>query len=168
MAEPAKTMNLDVVGLCNRMSRFIKEVLTSQSANASVVVKHDLLRMKSFSAAIRKYHEIAVSEYSLDAVETHPTEFELQIPELSEVETVENDAIKDWARLLVIAAKELVNSQSSRLSSGLISHDSKRLLEFMNRLDAFVTNYIETQLPLDTPETVPSRESVKKGATGIG
>jgi len=162
-----KTQNMDISGLVSRMSRFIKEALKCQSANTVSIESYDIDRLKSYVNAINTYRGWIIGQPKADCPETHPMEYVCNIPEMSEIDGIENESIKDWARLMYIAAQEIINSQSSRIASGLIAHDLTRNISFMCRIENFMTDYIETTIPLDLPETIPSKASVTQGNKGI-
>ena len=162
-----QTNNLDIRSMVSRMDRFIKEVIACQSGNGNAVMIHDLNRLKSYLAAcvaIKAHYE---AEPILDLPEWHPTVLDIDLVDMTLIDAIENEALKDWARLMHIGAFELANSQSSRQSTSFIGHDSARINAIFGKLNNYITNYIETILPEDLPETTPSFASVKPGATGI-
>jgi len=162
-----QTQNLDVAGLCSRLSRFMCEALKCQSANAAYVMQHDLRRLYSYLEGSKTYKAWIVANPQLDTPEFHPRLIDTSCPALPAIDAVENESIKDWARLAYVCHYELVNSQSSRMSSGLISHDAKRFDDVIVKMQNFLAEYVEVTLPLDLPETVPMRNSVTPGNLGI-
>jgi len=162
-----KTMNMDIHGLCARLYRFIDESLHCQSANSASIEEWDLNRLKSYVAAALNYRDWLAAIPTLDCPESHPTEFTVPLWSLDSIMAVENESIKDWARLAHIAMVELVNSQSSRHATGLVSHDNNRFQAFMDKLNNFMTNYMEVTLPLDLPESIPYKPGVGPGRTGV-
>jgi hypothetical protein len=162
-----ETLNHDVAGIVRRQVRFVKEALKSQSANTFHVMEYDIARLEAYLSACDAYKSHVVGEPQIDCPETHPSKVGLELPEIGSVDSIENESISDWARLVLISAYELMDSQSSRMASGLISHDSTRYDLLSAKLKSLVENYIKTQLPLDTPESVPSVESVSNGNQGV-
>lgn len=161
------TQNLDVAGISSRLSRFMSEALKCQSANVAHVMIHDLSRLYSYLAACRTYKQWIIANPQLDTPEFHPRNIETDCPSLPAIDAVENESIKDWVRLAYALHYEMVNSQSSRMSTGLISHDARRFDDIIAKMENFLKDYVETTLPVDLPETVPLRNSVTPGNTGI-
>jgi len=162
-----QTQNFDVCSLVTRMDRFIKEAIKSQSANTAGIIIHDVNRLKSYlldCVTLKAHFE---AQPILDLPEVHPLTMELTLTDLAEIEKIENDALKDWARLMYAAAKELADSQSSRQATNFVSHDSRRIGDIYTKLENYIKNYVETVLPQDLPETIPSFASVTPGQTGI-
>ncbi len=162
-----ETLNMDIAGLTTRMNRFIAEAIKCQSANAATVMEHDLRRLKSYLKASDTYKAWVMNQPQLDCPETHPTQRSVNVHELATVENIENESIKDWGRIMQTAIMEMLDSQSSRMASGLVSHDGQRYDQFSLKLHAFIADYIEVELPIDLPETIPSFEGVTAGQTGI-
>lgn len=164
-----RTLNLDVAGLSQRISRFMDEALKCQSSNTASMNSHDMKRLRDYLQACVNYKGwVTASTEPLDTPEFHPTELATSCAALPKIDSIENESVKDWCRLMYVCHYELVNSQSSRSSSGLISHDAERFDSYIERCDRFLTDYVETTLPLDLPETVPMRPSVTPGNRGIG
>lgn len=163
----SKTHNLDVAGISSRLSRFISEALKCQSANVAHVMEHDLRRLYSFLKGAQVHKDWVVSTPQLDTPEFHPREIQTSCPSLPAIDAVENESIKDWSRLVYALHYEMVHSQSSRMSTGLIAHDAKRFDDIVTKLNKFLKEYVETTLPLDLPETVPMRQGVEPGKLGI-
>jgi len=161
----AETLNFDVVGIHNRICRFIDEAQLANSANVSQSSEYDVVRLKSYLAALRTYHDYVVSQPKLDLVETSPKVYTLK--PRSELRGIENESLEDACRILEILDDEIVNSQSSRVASGLISFDSIRFLAIVGRCDRLVGEYIEKATPLDMPKTSPSDPRTDAGKGGI-
>lgn len=162
-----ETQNLDVAGICTRLSRFVTEALKCQSANVVHVMEADLKRLYSYLVGIETYKKWVIEQPQLDTPEFHPRKFTTQCAGLPKVDAVENESIKDWARLIYVLHYEMSNSQSGRMSTGLISHDAKRFDDVITKARALLKDYVEVILPVDLPETVPMRASVTAGNRGI-
>ena len=167
MASTATTVtyNHDVAGLQRRLNRFIVEMVKSVSNSGSMMNAWDQGRLETYLAAIRAYVAWIVGQPFLDLPETSPRMITLDAnPDFG---IIENESIIDVVRLLEIARDEIVNSQSSRQSSGLISFDESRVLGVISKIEAFVADYIKTVTPLDLPESSPMRDMSGPGRTGI-
>ncbi len=167
MATSYKTLNMDIASLCSRMRKFIEEGLKSASANVEAVSEYDVARLDSYLVSITAYKDWFCGVPPLDCVETHPLEMGCEIHTAEKIEEIENDSIKDYCRIMRIAQIELVDSQSSRLATGLISHDKIRLESFVTKVTNLISEYIKQILPLDLPESSPYKPGVGPGLTGI-
>lgn len=160
--------NFMVAGACTRIGQFVFELLKSQSANVVAVNVHDLARAHTYLDAWENYLAWArADDNPLDTPETHPMDHKVVCPSKEAIESVENPSIRDWCMMLHIALCELANSQSSRQSSGFISHDLTRQDAFIAKCRNFLNNYVEVTLPIDQPESTPSKVGVTAGRTGI-
>ncbi len=157
--------NQDVRGLASRINRFITELMLSSSANLANVSDFDAGRLESYIKAIRIYHDWIVGQPSLDLPETAPRVYELD-PNPA-VPIMENEAIRDCIVMLEGARDELVNSQSARMAVGLLSFDSNRVSRVVDKVEAFLNNYIREVQPLDLPESSPQRPMMPAGKLGV-
>lgn len=160
-----RTANTDVYGLVRRINRFIIEIMKSQSSGVSQTISFDVARARSYLGAVVSYHDWVVAQPLLDLPETGPTYIDLPTPPV--VPLFENESLYDLCVLLELARDELSNSQSSQLSSNLISFDSARLLAIIGKASKFITDYVTVVDPLDQPETSPMTASTGKGITGV-
>jgi len=160
-----QTYNSDLVGLWNRINRFIREAMKQQSSSNSQVNQFDLARLKSYMSAIRFYHDHIQSAPDLDLPETTPRLYELR--EAPVVPEMENESLADVCRLLELGRDELLNSQSSRQGAKLIDFDSVRLLQVIEKCELFLSDYVEVATPLDLPESSPRAAVTGDGRKGI-
>ncbi len=157
--------NQDVRGLHSRMNRFITEMLHSQSANLSEVNAFDQTRLTTYLDAIETYHDWVTNQPDLDLPETSPRQYTLDTD--PSVPVMENESIRDVIELIQLARDELTNSQSARKPAGMVSFDSIRLMAVVNKVRAFLNDYISTTTPLDLPESSPMREVTEPGKVGV-
>ena len=172
MAEPKaketiQTYNHDVAGVSTRLHRFIVEVKKAVSANTGMVNSFDQARLGSYLKAAHAYMDWVVGQPQLDLPETHPRLLEVPLLPDDEVDAIENESLRDIARMLKLAILEALNSQSSRHASGLISFDEARLRAIINKCQALLENYISTVDPLDLPESSPAYGMTGPGKGGI-
>lgn len=160
-----QTYNHDIVGIWNRINRFIREAMKQQSSSVSQVNQFDIDRIKSYLSAIRFYHDHVQAAPDLDLPETTPRLYELR--EAPVVPEMENESLADICRLLELLRDELVNSQSARLGAKLISFDSARLLRVVDKCERFMADYVEVATPLDLPESSPRVPVTGDGRKGI-
>lgn len=160
----ATVNNHDIVGLYNRINRFVVELIKSVSSQTSQVNEFDQERLATYLTAIDTYHAWVIGQPHLDLPETAPRDYELEaIPETPETE---NENVNDLVRLLVLARDELINSQSARDPANLNKFDSARLTAVVSKARAFLENYIIPITPLDLPESSPQEASTGAGLTG--
>lgn len=156
-----KTLNMDLVGLWNRINRYIVEVQKSQSANVSLTLESDLVRYKSYFSALRFLIAHVDADPRLDLPETNPFEYALREAPL--LMDLENENCVHVALLLETVRQELAMSQSSRLSTGLIAFDKDRFLAGISKAESYLENYVEKATPLDMPESSPRAAVQGKG-----
>jgi hypothetical protein len=133
-----KTLNMDISGLCNRIRKFIEEGIKSASANVEGVSEHDVLRLKSYLNSAIVYKDWFCAQPILDCVETHPLEMDVLVHDLEAIDAIENESVKDYCRIMWIAQREILDSQSSRLATNLISHDKLRFESFMEKISKLI------------------------------
>ena len=157
--------NHDIVGLYNRMNRFLVELQKSQSSSLSKMVSFDQYRLVSYLDALDTYHAWVVGQPQLDLPETTPRFYSLEAgPEIVDTESEE---VNDAVRLLVLARDELINSQSARQGSGMVSFDSVRLTAVIEKTRQFLVTYIQVATPLDQPESSPMKPVTGPGLGGV-
>ena len=161
-----QVLNHDVVGLHERINRFIIELQKSQSSNVSHMNSFDQARLGKYLTAIDTYHGWVTGQPQLDLPETTPRIYVLE--DDPEILDTESEEVNDVVRLLCLARDELVGSQSSRQGSGLIGFDSGRLTAIVAKARAFLKGYIADITPLDQPESSPREVSTGPGSTGTG
>lgn len=159
------TYNTDIDGLTRRINRFITEIFLAQSSGVSKTAPFDVVRMKSYTNAIRQYVAWIIAVPLLDLPETGPRAINLPTPPV--IPLIENESMYDVAMLIELARDELTNSQSSRMSSNLVSFDKDRLLAIIDKIDNFIDGYILAVDPLDLPESSPMSSVSGPGLGGV-
>lgn len=159
------TYNIDIVGLCNRLGRYIEELQSFASGNTGEVYPADLTRIKSYLSGMRTYHDAIQGMARMDYVETN-AKMEVLRPLPAQVD-LENESLNDMVRYLMRAHMELTNSASARDSSKLNKYDSARFLASIDRAEVFAAQYIEQVTPLDMPNSSPRAAAVQEGKVGI-
>ena len=166
MADPqAKVNNHDIVGLYNRLNRFMEELIKSVSSQTSQLNEFDRARLVSYLDATDTYHNWVVAQPHLDLPETSPKDFILETG--PEIPDVENENIDDLLRMLVIGRDELINSQSARDAANLNQFDSARFRAIIEKCRQFILTYVDPATPLDFPESSPQDVTSGPGRTGI-
>ncbi len=157
--------NHDIVGIYNRLNRFLMELALSVSSNVSQMNLFDQARLQSYLDNITRYTNHVVAQPQLDLPETTPMLWDLE-PMMTLPDT-ENEEIADLLRILRLSELELINSQSARLGSGLIPFDERRFRAVIAKAQAFLTDYIQVATPLDLPESSPDEVVTGIGKTGV-
>lgn len=163
--ENLTVLNFDLVGLLNRMNRFIEEIYKCVSSSGSDVNQFDKGRLVKYIDAIDFFHDFVISEPQLDLPETSPTTYTIR-PGI-ETPEVENEMCNDMIRFMRVLRDEMSNCQSARQSSGFITHDSVRLRAMTERCRQYLIKYINEVAPLDFPESSPQEPVSGHGRTGI-
>lgn len=157
--------NMDVAGVVRRLRRFKFETVKSASSGLASVSAADFTRAKSYLDAVTKYLDWIVAQPQLDLPETSPRTIDLG--EGEELAIPENESLVDLVEMYNAIEGEIGNSQSARMSTGIVSHDEKRIRELIAKMGAFLDEYVATVLPLDLPESAPQRPSTGAGRTGV-
>jgi len=160
-----KVYNHDVSNLVRRMRRFKEEMVKSVSSGVSELVSHDYVRLNSYLAAIKFFKAWMVSQPVLDLPESSPEEIELG--EMPEAQMVDNDDLALIIKLFELVEYELVNSQSARRSTGLVSHDALRFDSYVEKIERFLADFVDNTNPLDLPESAPAVEMTGSGRLGV-
>lgn len=165
MADPTAIFNMHIVMVNDMVNRFMRELEKSQSSGVSGMNVHDITRVKSYTAALTGLHDYIVSRGLLDLPETHPKLFAVET--LEDPANVESESVNMVIRHLEALRTEMLGSHSARNASSLIVHDSVRYMSIVNDLNAFITEYIEVQTPLDLPESSPMEPMSGAGTGGV-
>lgn len=165
--EVTEVINADVAGLAERADEVIYEVAKSQSANLTDMRPFDRERISQYNAMLRRYKGWVVAAPDVDLPETHPRVYPIKYISKDISDDVENKAIRDLIRFYRSLITELVNAQSARLANGLTQHDSRRFDLVMDKVEAFLEDYVDETQPLDMPESAPSSDAVDSGYKGV-
>ena len=162
---PTDVFNHDILWLYDMLRRFHQEMARSQSAPVSGMIEADQGRLESYLKAVRTAVTWIQDTPLLDMPETHPRPYTL--PAFPAEVDVENESVNVILRLIRASAVELSNSQSARFSSRLQPFDQDRLIAVVDKIDAFLNNFIRAQaVPLDMPESSPEEPIGPDGNMG--
>ena len=157
--------NHDLVGLIQRLDRFRFELWKSVSSGGSELNEFDKARLYDYLNSFNTYLDWVVAQPQLDLPESHPRKF--SISAAPEDSIVESEIVNDVLRIMAVTREEVVDSQSARKGSGLISFDELRLRALLEKLKNFLDNYVESVTPLDLPESSPQAEMSGAGRKGV-
>lgn len=160
-----KVYNHDIYGLVKRLRRFKFEMIKSVSANLGEASAHDMRRLESYLSAMKEFKAWMTAQPELDLPETSP--MEMSVGEAPVLPEIDNDDLDVIFKLMNLLELELVNSQSARRSTGLVSHDSDRFDALVAKIENFIGTYMATANPLDLPESLPVAPMAGPGRTGV-
>ena len=160
----ATVYNHDIASLVARIDRFTEELIDCESSSGSEINQFDLQRLNTYLDSLEGFHAWAIGQPALDLPESHPRPIEL--PQGPATPVVENESINDIVRLIVICKDELINSQSVRQAANFKSFDSSRFLSVVQKIRAFLTDYVAELTPLDLPESSPRAAQSGPGRRG--
>jgi hypothetical protein len=163
-ANQLETYNHDIVGIWNRMNRFMEEIQKSQSSNDSLTKQSDITRIETYLDAIDRYHAWVVGQPELDLPKTTPRLYKLD--DWVQDQVIENDDLDDLSRLFRLARDEIALSESSRSGAGLSKHHSAILTALITKARDFLNNYIKQTTPLHLPESTPLHAMSGPGRVG--
>jgi len=149
--------NHDIVGFVNRLDRFAKELEKSASGTVSELSVADRARLDSYLASLEAYRDWVVGAPALDLPESHPTTYTVADVSGVDVNSLENEHVKDVLVMIGLTREELIKSQSAKKASGLISFDEGRLTAIINKIKLFLVDYVDQATPLDLPESSPKQ-----------
>lgn len=144
--------NMDVAGYIRRLRAMKNELVQSNSAKLPAISDADLKRFRSHLESLEQYAVYACDQCELDLPKWSPKEIELG--ESVKVEGVSNHSIIDILAMVEAVEVEMVQSQSARQSSGLISHDEERLDAIMGKIHALLDSFVSTVPPQDLPNNL--------------
>jgi len=156
--------NDNVAGLAIRIDRFMVELIKSTSANVSEFVEPDTARLESYRSELVGYLDWVVAQPMMDYPETHPMGRTLSAP--MTIPEITNPMVKDAIWLLERLRGELVNGESARRASGLIKFDENRARAVLERMKAFLEDYVANYTPVDMPESSPAAAMTGPGLSG--
>jgi hypothetical protein len=164
--EVKEVLNQDVAGLAERTDEVIYELAKSQSSNLTDMRPFDRTRIDEYNAMLNRYAAWLVAAPDVDLPETHPRTYTMKFLTEDLDLDVENKAIRDLLRMYQALITELTNSQSARAANGLTVHDKRRFDLVMEKIAAFLSDYVDETQPIDMPESAPSSDPVTAGFRG--
>jgi hypothetical protein len=148
---PSQVSNFDIAALCDRTTIFAREVYKSASSfNGGVYLEADLIRANTYLDALEQTL-VQAETNPLDLPKVHGEGFSImkEFPTDEEIVAIENQNVKDLMRRLQALWKEMSNSQSADLMSGVNQFDAARIRAVLVSSRAVLANAAEQ---LDLPE----------------
>jgi hypothetical protein len=155
--------NMDIAGLCDRVTVYAKELIASQSAyNGGLFLEQDRMRLATYLDRLETF-ALAANSAPLDLPKIHNVGFSLlkTFPTDVEIEAVENQDCKDIVRRFKALWVDLSESQSADLASGINRFDLARFRAIVESCRALLAVATES---IDLPENI-GNVAVPSGGT---
>ncbi len=145
------TLNQDIYSLDNMIIRYLLEMMTSVSSEVQVIQTPDRTRIDSYIASLDQFRNWMVNASPTD----YPATYKLYycLSQKPAPIYIASAPIRDLVNQLIVMEGELVMSQSSRLSSGILPQDDQRFISYLERMRAYLTTYHDAAAPNDHPRT---------------
>ncbi len=150
--EPKRyTLNQDIYSLDNMIIRYLIELMTSVSSEVQVIQTPDRTRIDAYIASLDQFRNWMVTSSPTD----YPATYKLYycLSQKPDPIYIASAPIRDLVNQLIVMEGELVLSQSSRLSSGILPQDDVRFQSYLARMTAYLTSYHDQAAPNDHPRT---------------
>jgi len=146
--------SLHICSVLERCDSIIKNVLLLPSASVNAFNPDDDNRIKSYNKELREYVAWVNTQPLLDLPHCHPQEWVLDLVATETSRHIQNRSMRDLARLYASIMKELGESDSARMGSGIVAHDLIRFTKIMDQVDNLM-KFMRDNQPLDKPESMP-------------
>jgi len=151
---PSEVRNMDICGLVERIDRVIYETMTSESAALNELNSFDVQRQMDYSMALRTYASTMNSASVMDLPHSYPHMYKIHyVTESVDIEDIKNKGLRDIIRFYVNAMVQLSRSESADKSNAFHPADYGRFLLIMDRIDQYISSYLQSTLPLDFPKS---------------
>ena len=161
----SQTRNMHIQALVRSERVYKREGCLSSSSDVPFLLSADHERQLSYLDDLESDLDRYASKEPMDLPESHGVKL-LDLGEPDPHVDKENQGINLICALYDEFESVLVNSASSRLSSGILAPDHKRAKAVIAEIRAELAD-LKAKTPLDLPETVPSKPSAGPGSTGI-
>ena len=146
-------LNEDIETIVVKVQKMRFEAAYCTSNSQSEMSPADLQRQLSFHVDLRAYVSQIMSEPLIDTPKASPTEYKLPVPE--DLPTPDNDALRAMIKRYDRLEEEVSKCNSNARSNGLNVFDHVRLINQLDKMDAFLKNYVAKILPIDWSEGMP-------------
>ena len=148
----AEANNYDIIGGVERFDKIIGEIAQSESADGGANSSFDRTRVDTYNAALRAYMStIAAQTGQVDLPHSYPTAYPIEYWSNTLDVTVRNPSVRNLLVLYLQGMEQLSKSASAGHSNGITPHDYNRFLLIMDKIEAFLTDYIDQATPIDFP-----------------
>ena len=150
--EVLEANNYDIIGGVERFDKVIGEIAQSESADGGANSEFDRARIDSYNSAIRAYMgTVAAQTGTVDLPHTYPTPYPIRYWSNTLDVEVRNPAVRNLLVLYLQGMEQLSKSASAGHSNGISPHDYNRFLMIMDKIETFLTDYIDQATPIDFP-----------------
>ena len=149
----SQVSNMDIAGLCDRTTVYARELISSQSAfNGGFFLESDRARLATYLDRLEAF-AVAANSQPLDLPKIHQVGFSLikAFPTDTEIESVENQDVKDIIRRLKALWIDMSESQSADLASGINRFDLIRFRSIVESCRALLSMSGDS---IDLPENI--------------
>jgi hypothetical protein len=151
---PNEVRNMDICGLVERIDRVIYETMTSESASLNELNSFDIQRQMDYSSTLRTYASMMNSASVMDLPHSYPHMYKIHyLTETVDVEDIKNKGLRDIIRYYLNAMVQLSRSESADKSNAFHPADYGRFLLIMDRIDQYISAYLQATLPIDFPKS---------------
>ena len=151
---PNEVRNMDICGLVERIDRVIYETMTSESSALNELNEFDVQRQINYSASLRAYASTMNSASVMDLPHSYPHMYKIHYAtEEVDVEDIKNKGLRDIIRFYLNAMVQLSRSESADKSNAFHPADYTRFLLIMDRIDQYISSYLQSTLPVDFPKS---------------
>lgn len=150
---PNQVSNMDVAGLCDRVTFYALELKNSQSAfNGGFFLPSDRERLATYLDRLENFAAAANSS-PLDLPKIHNVGYSLlrSFPSDADIEAIENQDVKDIIRRFKALWVDMANSQSADLASGINRFDLARFRSVIESCRSLLAMATES---IDLPENI--------------
>jgi folate-binding Fe-S cluster repair protein YgfZ len=149
----SQVSNMDIAGLCDRTTVYARELIASQSAyNGGFFLESDRARLATYLDRLEAF-AVAANAQPLDLPKIHQVGFSLlkAFPTDTEIESVENQDVKDIIRRMKALWIDMSESQSADLASGINRFDLIRFRSIVESCRALLAMSGDS---IDLPENI--------------
>lgn len=151
---PTTVRNPDIVGSVERADRYAYDMAKFESASINEITDFDVIRIQSYNSALRTYITTLEQAPATDNPHSYPGMYNIYyLTQDFDFDTVKNKAIRDIIRQYVNLWVNLSRSESADKSNGFLGFDYQRAMTHLDRIDYYISAYIQQALPLDLPES---------------
>ena len=150
--EVTEANNYDIIGGVERFDKVIGEIAQSESADGGAQSSFDRVRIDSYNAVLRSYMATVAAQTGLvDLPHTYPTPYPIKYWSNTLDVEVRNPASRNLLIMYTQGMEQLSKSASAGHSNGITPHDYQRFVQIMDKIEAFLTDYVDQVTPVDMP-----------------
>ena len=158
--EPKNVRNPDIVGAVERADKYAYDMCRFESASINEITEFDQTRILSYNNALRVYITTLNEAPPTDNPHSYPGMYNIYyLTQDFDFDSVKNKAIRDIVRQYVNLWVNLSRSESADKSNGYLVFDFTRAMTHLDRIDYYISSYIDQALPLDLPESSTFEDS---------